>query len=273
MTVDSSQGGRERGRERGAGGEQDDGDGDGLAADPEVARLLAELQAELDDDCSDGSGTEAGGEMDEDGAEDDDDDESEGGEGQGEQEGDGGVRRLVEADGHGKKAGKEHLTAKEKQQQQQQQQSVVECTARTATVGDGQALLCRGEQQNLLLRPEEGGRIDISRIKIDGPRPQARPRSAPSACLSAGGFSRVSSRTCSSSRLARTVSQKLLQATKEAELQRAALSDGQGAVPPRPCSPASAIACADGRINVVKRNAEALQVHVLTCVPPRTTVI
>lgn len=72
-------------------------------------------------------------------------------------------------------------------------------------------------------------RVDISRMKIDGPQRGARvgprPQSAPSACFSSGKFSRLS-RT-SSSRLSRTVSQKVLKATKEAE-ERASSEAQQG---------------------------------------------
>ncbi|CAM9822166.1 unnamed protein product, partial [Scytosiphon promiscuus] len=205
----------ERESEPGAGGESVEGEEDELAADPDVARLLAELQVEFDGDCSDG-----------------------------------------------KRAGKENppsLQPAMKKEQQHLQQNSSGSRPTMGTREGGPAVPPRDDEQDHLVRQEEGGRIDISRIKIDGPRQRTRPRSAPSACLSAGGFSRVSSRTCSSSRLARTVSQKLLQATKEAEEQRAALSEGQAAMPPRPCTPASAIARADGRINVVKRNAETLQ--------------
>lgn len=72
-------------------------------------------------------------------------------------------------------------------------------------------------------------RVDISRMKIDAPergsRAGPRPQSAPSACLSSGKFSRLS--RASSSHLARTVSQKVLKATKEAE-ERASSEARQG---------------------------------------------
>lgn len=117
---------------------------------------------------------------------------------------------------------------------------------------DAQHLTQQQQQQQ-----QPHGRIDISRMKIDGTERGKvvgpRPRSAPSTCLSAGGFSQLS-RT-SSSHLARTVSQKLLQA--EREVAQLKSLDAKEVVP---APPLLAIAEPGVGIDTVKQNADALQV-------------
>ena len=222
--------------------------GEELAADPEVARLLSELQTELDADGSDGSDTEDGG---------DEEREREGGEdGKNEDENDGGDddsnHGCLEA-AAGKPESEQKYEPSARREQQLKESSLT-----------GPA---RSHPQTESYRQDgqERGTIDISRMKIDAPqrcnrqRGGPRPRSAPSACLSAGGFSRLSSRASSSSRLSRAVSQKLLQAMKEKEAEEelaVALSEAPG----RGGAEVEA-ALRQRSINVVKQNAEALQVR------------
>lgn len=100
-------------------------------------------------------------------------------------------------------------------------------------------------------------RVDISRMKIDAPergaRTGPRPQSAPSACLSSGKFSRLS--RASSSHLARAVSQKVLQATKEAE-ERASSEARQGE-DMRHRAPGSASARENDRSHATRRRGDA----------------
>ncbi len=237
--------------EEGATRDPEDG-GDDLAADPEVARLLDELQDELDAGyCSDGSDSEEGGEEGEGGQDGEEETEREK-EGEDEDEKDDCARNIETV---AEKTMPDNKGPPPSPQRKEVPQPERASTGPSALPPPG-VERCHQEGQ---------GGIDISRMKIDAPhhthwrRGGERPRSAPSACLSAGGFSKLSSRASSSSRIARTVSQKLLQATKEAEEQRAAeVSEAQGG---RRSSAASAIAQADGRIDVVKQNAEALQVR------------
>lgn len=227
-------------------------DGDDLAADPEVARLLDELQDELDAGCcSDGSDSEEGGEEGVEGEDGEEERKSEQ-EDENEDEKDDGARNIEAV---------EEKTATESKDPPPSPRRKEAPQPGRASTGTSASPPPRAE------RCHQGGRggIDISRMKIDAPhhthwrRGGARPRSAPSACLSVGGFSKLSSPASSSSRIARTVSQKLLQATREAEEQRAAeVSEAQGG---RRSAAASVIAQADGRIDVVKQNAEALQVR------------
>lgn len=111
-------------------------------------------------------------------------------------------------------------------------------------------------------RAKRHDRVDISRIKIDGTergaRAGPRPQSAPSTYWSAGGGSRLS-RT-SSSCLARTVSQKLLQATQDAK-ELSSFEAQQGERSQR-FTEGSKIARANGRISAVMQDADALQVCV-----------
>ncbi|CAM9838969.1 unnamed protein product, partial [Ectocarpus sp. 8 AP-2014] len=253
----------------------DGGGGEGcceLATDPDVVRLLGELQAGLVDDpncCSDGSDAEVGGEgkgraeEDEDDNEDDNDDkkkETDEGDRATDQEG-------QEAAGDETKDGTNGPRLASEEQHPAGGESAAAAVA-AAVAGKERASSPRGGEHH---NPEVVRRVDISRMKIDGGGPQARPRSAPSACMSAGGFSRLSSRASSSSRLARTVSQRLMEATREVEGQRAPKAQGGGgdcgrgagrgeaAGRLRPSTSASRIAQADERIDVVKQNAEALQ--------------
>lgn len=228
--------------------------GEELAADAEVARLLSELQADLNADGSDDSDAEEG---------EDAEREGEGGEdarNDNEDEDEDSSHECSEAAGGkpepDKKDAPSPATAREQQQQELQQPA--ESSLTRPAESQPQAEPCGQDGQ-------EGGQIDISRMKIDAPhhrnrqRGGPRPRSAPSTCLSAGGFSRLSSRASSSSRLSRTVSQKLIQAMKEkeAEEQRAAASsEAQG----RGGAELEA-ALRQRSINVVKQNAEALQVR------------
>lgn len=223
------------------------GGGEELAADPDVARLLSELQAELDADCSDGSDTEEG------------EDEGEG-EGRGEDaknenenENDDGSHGCLEATGDKPKPEAKDPPSLPRARDQQSAES---------------ALVGQVGSQPQTEPPREGGqergKIDVSRMKIDAPhscsrqRGGPRPHSAPSACLSAGGFSRLSSRASSSSLFGRTVSQKLLQATKEAEKQRAAaLSEA----PERGGAGVAVALLPRSSISAAKQNAEALQVR------------
>lgn len=221
--------------------------GEELAADPEVARLLSELQTELDADGSDGSDTEDGG---------DEEREREGGEdGKNEDENDGGD----DDSNHGcleAAAGKPE--SEQKYEPFARREQHLKGSSLTGPAGSH-------PQTESYQDGQERGTIDISRMKIDAPqrcnrqRGGPRPRSAPSACLSAGGFSRLSSRASSSSRLSRAVSQKLLQAMKEKEAEEelaVALSEAPG----RGGAEVEA-ALRQRSINVVKQNAEALQVR------------
>lgn len=241
-----------------------------LAADPEVARILAELQTELDiDGSSNGSETEVGGEGEE---------EQEGeGEKKGEEEDTG---EEIDDDDDGNEDSEAAGDDKRKATARGEQTSSSEDGSATALVemqGIPRHVEHVEQQQRQQQHRQEEIILDVSRMKIDAPhhhhrhqlqRGGTRPRSAPSTCLSAGGFSRLSSRTSSSSHFARTVSQKLLQATKEMEQQRVtALANGGGggeapALQVRSGTPASAIAQSDGSICIVKQNAEALQVCV-----------
>lgn len=258
-----------------------------LAADPEVVRLLAELQAELDvDGSNNGSDTEVGGggeEEEVEGVEGVEDSNEENVDGDDDDVDDDDGKEDLEASGGDIKKAKDNGPVPPAREERTI--SSAEGGATTVVVerpGLPRHMEHAEQQQQQQQHRSEEGSIDISRMKIDAPHYQhhrhqqgrggARPRSAPSACLSAGGFSRLSSRTSSSSHFARTVSQKLLQATKEVEEQRAtALSEGGCAgeaagLLKRSGTPASAIAQADGRISVVKQNAEALQVCVCVCV-------
>lgn len=261
-------------REGGGGGSRghDGGGGEGcceLATDPDVMRLLAELQAGLVDDpncCSDGSDAEVGGEgkgrAEEDEDEDDNDDKK--------KETDEG-HRGADQEGQEEAAGDETKdgTNGPRLASEEQHPAGRESAAAVAAAGKERASSPRGGEHH---NPEVVRRVDISRMKIDGGGPQARPRSAPSACLSAGGFSRLSSRASSSLRLARTVSQRLMEATREVDGRRAPEAQGGGGDCGRgagrgeavgrlwPSTSASRIAQADERIDVVKQNAEALQV-------------
>lgn len=235
--------------EEGVGLELQDG-GEELAADPEVARLLSELQTELDDaDGSDDSNTEDGG--DEEGElEDGEDGENESGDGDSSHGCSEAARGEAESE---RRDAPSSPTARE-------QRSKERSLAGPAAESHPQTEPSRQDDGQ-----ERGKKIDISRMKIDAPhrcnrqRGGPRPSSAPSACLSAGGFSRLSSRASSSSRLSRAVSQKLLQAMKEKEAgeeRAAALSEAQG----RGGMEVEA-ALRQRSINVVKQNAEALQVR------------
>ena len=239
--------------------------GEHLSTDPEVARLLAELQDELDSGCcSDGSSSREGGERGV-GEEDDEEEKEKEDEEENENENDTENEKEKEKDGGARNI--QAVAEKETAERENKRPPLSPLREKKATQSGrapstGSTLPPQAERGH----QEDRGGIDISRMKIDGPphhthwrRGMARPQSAPSACLSAGGFSKLS-RASSSSRIARTVSQKLLQATKEAEEQRAAgISEARGGG----CrnSVASAIAQADGRIDVVKQNAEALQVR------------
>lgn len=231
-----------------------------LAADPDVARLLTELQAELDADCSDAEvGEDDGGE--EDAHNDNDNGNGNDNDNDNDNERDGSSNGCPEAaEDKPEPKNTNQPSPSSPSARKEQKRPVPGTTTGRAEFQPQQTDPSRRDGQ------ERGGRIDISRMKIDAPphhrnrqRGGPRPRSAPSACLSAGGFSRLSSRTSSSSRLARTVSQKLLQATKEAEEQRRATASseekGRGGA-----GLAAAIAQADGKISVVKQNAQALQV-------------
>ncbi|CAN0464621.1 unnamed protein product [Ectocarpus sp. 12 AP-2014] len=269
-------------REEGGGGSggHDGGGGEGcceLATDPDVVRLLAELQAGLVDDpncCSDGSDAEVGEEgkgraEEEEGEEDDDDDngdkkkETDEGDRVAHQEGQEEAARDETKDG----TNGPRLVSKE-QHPAGGESAAAAAMAAAAAAGKERASSTRGGEHH---NPEVVRWVDVSRMKIDGGGPQARPRSAPSSCLSAWGFSRLSSRASSSSRLTRTVSQRLMEATREVEGQRAPEAQGGGgdhgrgagrgeaAGRLRPSTSASRITKADERIDVVKQNAEALQ--------------
>ncbi|CBN75988.1 hypothetical protein Esi_0264_0020 [Ectocarpus siliculosus] len=246
----------------------DGGGGEGcceLATDPDVVRLLAELQAGLVDDpncCSDGSDAELGGEGKGRAEEDEDDDDND----DKKKETDEGDR---DTDQEGQEAaGDETKDGTNGPRLASEEQHPAGGESAEAAAGKERASSPRGGEHH---NPEVVRRVDISRMKIDGGGPQARPRSAPSACLSAGGFSRLSSRASSSSRLARAVSQRLMEATREVEGQRAPEAQGGGGDCDRgagrgeatgrlrPSTSASRIAQADERIDVVKQNAEALQ--------------
>ncbi|CAB1117971.1 unnamed protein product [Ectocarpus sp. CCAP 1310/34] len=255
--------------EGGRGSRHHDGGGEGyceLAADPDVVRLLAQLQAGLVDDpncCSDGSDTEVGGEGKGRAKEDEDDDDN-----------DGKKRETDEGDRGADQGGQEEAAGDETNdgtngpRLASEEQHPAGGGSAAAAAGKKRASSPHGGEHH---NPKVVRRVDISRMKIDGIDPQARPRSAPSACLSAGGFSRLSSRASSSSRLARTMSQRLMEATREVEGQRAPEAQGGGvdcgrgagrgeaAGRLRPSTSASRIALAEERIDVVKQNAEALQ--------------
>lgn len=249
----------------------DTADGGGLASDPDVAHLLAELQSEFDAATSSGD-SEKG---DEDGGHDTDDayeseatagDEALGTAGESCTAGENGERVLAaesgaNLEGEGASTNAAPPLLDNRREQEERGRNGV---ARSVVAGEqqhsakGSNAVPRKEQQ------QQEGRIDISRMKIDGSERgvvarsgEPRPRLAPSVCLSAGGFSRLS-RT-SSSHLSRTVSQKLLQAAKEAERVSSEVTPDVGCVlRQKPGSPV--VSQADASIHVVKKNADALQV-------------
>eukprot|EP00903_Cladosiphon_okamuranus_P016562 g15279.t1 len=244
--------------EGGAALELQDGGDEELAADPEVARLLSELQTELDTDGSDGFDSDA------------DEGEAEGREGEGGEGGEGGkkIENGNESD-DGSRGRSEAAWEKSEPERRdsatltlppragEQRQPPVESSS-AAGPAESQPRTEPSKHEGWA-----GQKIDISRMKIDAPhhcsrylRGRPRPHSAPSACLSAGGFSRLSSRASSGSRISRTVSQKLLQAMKEERTAAAAVSEAHG----RGGAGAEVEAALRQRsIDVVKQTAEALQ--------------
>lgn len=235
---------------------------DSLAMDPDVARLLAELQTEFDADCSDADGDDL--EEGQENAADGDEHETAAGKENNQNVCDTGSDRTGNpANEHN---GSLHDTSGEAPGSVSPSRGGV-CERELAD-GTRNGVLERGgvAQENdsiaagFLGSHAQQGRIDISRMKIDGSergaRTGPRPRSAPSACLSAGGFSRLS--RSSSSHLARTASQKLLQATKEAEGRTSRDAQDGGGGSRR--APNSVILQLGGKMDVVKRNADALQV-------------
>lgn len=250
--------------------EEDNDNEEGLATDPDVARLLAALKQELDIDDSGVADSQIGSQKETDDDEIDrycENNEREvGNDGLGDGEGDDGVGRTEEPEGdnnakapiltaeighHKVEEGKDGVGREEgmedKDEPNRRERNVeipLPCMQR------------QGQQQ---------GRIDISRMKIDGsehaggagmaagPRPRSAP---PSYCVSAGGFSKLSRK--SSSHLARTVNHKLLQAAKEKEVgeQSSEANKESGAA-----QAGSAITQQTGvGIATVRQNAEALQV-------------
>lgn len=247
-----------------------DDEEDLLANDPDVARLLAEVQESCEGECSRGPESETG---------------EEGGTGGKDVSG---VRQEDKVDAVGqenspREYGATSATTRRRHHdenglQQQQQQAGSSCGTDGIETGNCRE---RGGQNNggtVLLEHSEistateaasttqsqQGSIDISRIKIDGlgsaGRSEHRSCSVPSICLSAGGCSRLSrTSTMSSYTLARAASQKLLEATKEAAEQASTDQKNEAVETPHRAA-GSAIAKADERINVVRQNAEALQV-------------
>lgn len=217
-----------------------------LATDPDVARLLADLQKELDTDCRDSDGGKSK-EQEEDGS-----DEDETATGKKNKQG------LVSCAGCRQSNNTEQECGTDRR-------SVG--SARSGHLTEGKAVEV-GAQPDFDLTPSEHDRrataltpvqdtsIDISRMKVDGVesrrRAGPRPRSAPSAC-----GSRLSRTPSGSSRLARSVSQKVLEATKKAE--RASSKEQKAGGVPH-LSGGSRIAQAGDKIHVVKQNADALQV-------------
>lgn len=229
----------------------------GLAADGEVARLLDELQKEFDVDCSD-----SGGEV-------DDGEEyrsAVGKENEPNQSDAGGTSRGSDKEGQPLRSDDDQVAGKSprsrhRDRAKQHTEYLVLRTGGDAPADRPPLPPEEGDiEEELLLPHGQRGRVDISRMKIDGPKRRTgvgpRPRSAPSACLSAGGFSRLS-RT-SSLHLTRTASQKLLQATKEAQEKESSEGQELGEVLRR--APGSLVAQADSRIDVVQQKADGLQV-------------
>lgn len=240
-------------------------EGDGLASDPDVAHLLAELQSEFDAAIHSG---------DSDRDEEEDYDIDEAYENEACENEAAGEERAGTTEGNctGSEKGENEaeITAESGSDLQEEGVSTsapLDHHREQARRRNGAARSVTGERQHSATcstapRKEEQGRLDISRIKIDGFEGDARageprPLSAPSVCLSAGGFSRLS-RT-SSSHLSRTVSQKLLQAAKEAERASSEVAPDAGCVL-RQKQGSPVVSQADARIHVVKQNADALQV-------------
>lgn len=242
-------------------------EGDGLASDPDVAHLLAELQSEFDAAINSG---------DSDRDEEEDNDIDEAYENEACENEAAGEERAGTTEGNCTASEKgEHaaeITAESGSDFQEEGVStsapLLDHHREQARRRHGAARSVTGERQHSATcssvpRKEEQGRLDISRIKIDRFEGDARaggeprPLSAPSVCLSAGGFSRLS-RT-SSSHLSRTVSQKLLQVAKEAERASSEVAPDAGCVL-RQKQGSPVVSQVDARIHVVKQNADALQV-------------
>lgn len=237
-----------------------------LAMDSEVARLLAALQIEFDADFDESNGEieEGDGEVVEGGDKDDDELSAGKEKKQGNCDDKGTRDRRCESDKQLEKTTGEAKTRSSQPDHRHQGEREGDRVAETdRRAQDDTVPPERQENRNssgLLLPHTQQGRIDIGRMKIDGSERGSnvgpRPHSAPSACMSAGGFSRLS--RASSSNLSRTVSQKLLKATKEVHERES--SEAQEVGGKLRQTPGFAIAQADDRINVVKQNADALQV-------------
>lgn len=252
----------------------------GLEADPDIARLIALLQErELELDTSNSSVGDAGSGV---GSQEDGGtgDGTEKAEGEMDEQATGGDQldmgggEGIDIYGGGRwRRGRSNVSG---QGHDDAAKSVP--TERAGDTRQNERLLCGGregsagerERDNSVenLSPEQQqkcrqqlGRIDISRTKIDGTERGAaagpRPSSAPSAFLSAGGFSRLS-RT-PSSHFARTVGQKLLHAEKV--LAERLLVDAQEEALMKP---SLAIAEARVKIDVVRQSADALQVRLFS---------
>lgn len=233
---------------------------DELAEDPDVARLVDLLHKDLDSDsCTDSeAGTDIGSSQDSDdsGAEsrvkDENDDEC----GRGARDGKGRSTGRWKLGDLEHDASEERLVSGDAEDGQADER---ESRRATKDRQEEPSSTQRNEVQHHLTQQQPQGRIDISRMKIDGAERGTaagpRPRSAPSACRSAGDFSRLS-RT-SSSHLARTVSQKLLQAEREFAQQK--YLDAKELAP---APPFLAIAEPGVGIDTVRQNADALQVLV-----------